>query len=64
MVMKPAKEEVRSILDQMPDDVSLEDIQYHIYVRQKLDKAIAQVEAGESISDEQAEARFTKWLTP
>jgi len=62
--MKPAKEEVRSILDQMPDDVSLEDIQYHIYVRQKLDKAIAQVEAGESISDEQAEARFTKWLTP
>ena len=31
--MNTAKEEVRKILDQIPDDVSYEDIQYHIYVQ-------------------------------
>jgi hypothetical protein len=34
--MLPAKEEVRRLLDQLPDDTSLEDIQYHIYVQQKM----------------------------
>jgi hypothetical protein len=33
--METAKEEVRKLLDQIPDDASFEDIQYHIYVRQK-----------------------------
>ena len=32
--MSTAKEEVRQILEVIPDDATLEDIQYHIYVRQ------------------------------
>jgi hypothetical protein len=28
--MIPAKEEVRRLLDQLPDDTTLDDIQYHI----------------------------------
>jgi len=31
--METAKEQVQRILEVLPDDVSLEDIQYHIYVR-------------------------------
>ncbi len=62
--MNPAKEEVKRILDEVPDDASLEDIQYHIYVRQKVDRAMAQVDAGQTVGDEQAEARFSKWLAP
>jgi len=31
--MSTAKEEVRKMLERLPDDVSYEDIQYHIYVR-------------------------------
>jgi hypothetical protein len=30
-----AKDEVRELLDQLPADSSLDDIQYHIYIRQK-----------------------------
>jgi hypothetical protein len=30
--MAPAKEEVRRLLELLPDDASLEDIQYHIYL--------------------------------
>ncbi len=52
--MNSAKEEVKRILEEMPEDVSLEDIQYHIYVRQKIDRAMAQVDAGQTVSDEQA----------
>jgi len=33
--MIPAKE-VRQILDHLPDDTTLDDIQYHIYVRHGL----------------------------
>jgi hypothetical protein len=62
--MNPAKEEVRRILEEVPDDASFEDIQYHIYVRQKVEKTLVQVEAGQVLSDEQAEARFSRWLTP
>ena len=35
-----AKEEVRKILDKIPDDASLEDIQYHIYVCQKIERGL------------------------
>ena len=31
--MKTAKDEVRELLQNLPDDASLEDIQYHLYVR-------------------------------
>jgi predicted Zn-dependent protease len=33
--MPTAKDEVRELLDQLPDDSSLDDMKYHIYVRQK-----------------------------
>lgn len=62
--MNRAKEEVKRILEEMPDDASLEDIQYHIYVRQKVYRAMAQVDTGQTLADEQAEARFSKWLAP
>ncbi len=62
--MPPAKEEVRRILELLPDDASLEDIQYHIYVRQKIERGLEDVAAGRTISEEEFEARMSKWLEP
>ena len=62
--MIPAKEEVRRLLELLPDDVSLEDIQYHIYVRQKIERGLEDIEAGRTISEEEFEARMSKWLKP
>ena len=62
--MSPAKEEVRRILELLPDDASLEDIQYRIYVRQKIESGLEDVEAGRTISEEEFEARMSKWLEP
>ncbi|MBI4641681.1 MAG: hypothetical protein HY731_13370 [Candidatus Tectomicrobia bacterium] len=62
--MIPAKEEVRRLLELLPDDVSLEDIQYHIYVRRKIERGLEDIEAGRTISEEEFEARMSKWLEP
>lgn len=60
--MATAKEDVRQILDQLPEDVSLEQIQYHIYVRQKVERALAEADRGNLLSQEEVEARMEKWL--
>ncbi len=61
--METAKEQVQEILEALPEDASLEDIQYHIYVRQKIQLGMDDIEAGRVISQEEVRQRFAKWLT-
>jgi predicted transcriptional regulator len=60
--METAKEQVQQILGMLPEDVSLEDIQYHIYVRQKIEQGLAEVEAGRVVSHADVQQRLAKWL--
>ena len=60
--MSAAKEKVRKILDRLPDNVSFEDIQYHIYVCQKIERGRKDIEAGRVISQEEMEKMLAKWL--
>lgn len=60
--MKTAKEEVKRILDKLPDDSSFEDIQYHIYVRAKIEQGLKDVEEGRILTQEEVEKRMAKWL--
>jgi len=55
------KEEVRRLLEALPDDASYEDIQYHIYVQQKIDNGLKASERGDFISDEEIEQRISRW---
>jgi predicted transcriptional regulator len=55
------KDEVRRLLDSLPDEASYEDIQYHIYIQQKIDRGLAASERGDFISDEEIEQRITRW---
>ena len=55
------KEEVRRLLDSLPDEVSYEDIQYHIFVQQKIDRGMEASERGDLISDEEIERRIARW---
>ena len=52
------------ILDGLPEDTSLEDIQYHIYVRQKIDHGLEDLEAGRVLSEEDFDRRMAQWLEP
>ena len=60
--MSTAKEEVRKILEQLPDDVSFEDVQYHIYVRQKLERGLKDIQEGRVLTHEEVEQRMARWL--
>jgi len=60
--MGTTKEEVRRMLDHIPDDASFEDIQYHIYVRQKIERGLNDIEEGGVLSQEEVERRMAKWL--
>jgi predicted transcriptional regulator len=60
--MSSVKEEVRKMLDQLPDDVSFEDVQYHIYVRQKLERGLQDLQEGRVLSQEEMERRMSRWL--
>ncbi len=60
--MANAKQEVLRLLGELPEDVSYEEIQYHIYVVEKIRKAREAVQAGEVLSQEEVEKRTEKWL--
>ncbi len=60
--MSTPKEEVRKLLDQLPEDSSFEDIQYHIYVREKIERGLKDVKEGRVVSVEEVERRMSKWL--
>lgn len=60
--MKSAKEQVREVLEGLPDDCSMEDIQYHIYVCQKVMTGLQEADEGKVISQEEAEGRMQRWL--
>ena len=62
--MIPAKEEVRQLLDQLPDDATLEDIQYHIYVRQKIDRGLTDLAEGRVLTETEFDTRMARWLAP
>ena len=57
-----AKEEMKKMLESLPEDCTWEDIQYHIYVREKIERGMAAVDAGDIISQEEAEQRVDQWL--
>ncbi len=60
--MSTAKEEVQALLNSLPDDCSLEDIQYHLYVIKKVNSGLAAADSQGTISQEEAEERLGKWL--
>ena len=56
------KDEVRALLDRLPDTVTLEDIQYHLDVVVKVLEAEASLERGEGIPHDEVFREFEeKW---
>jgi hypothetical protein len=61
--MSTAKEEVTSMLNNLPDDCSLEDIQYHLYVLEKIRRGTDRAETEGTLTQAEVKERFSKWLT-
>ena len=61
--MSTAKREVEALLSKLPNDCSIEDIQYHLYVIEKVRNGLAAADAQGPVPQEKVEQRLGKWLT-
>ncbi|MBX9811604.1 MAG: hypothetical protein K2Y16_08345 [Burkholderiales bacterium] len=60
--MSNPKAEVTSMLEALPDNSSFEDIQYHLYVLEKVRRGLERAETESAVSHDDAKARLAKWL--
>jgi hypothetical protein len=61
--MAAVKDEVQEIIQNLPDNCTYEDIQYHLYVVEKIKNGIDRAKNGEVSSQQQAKQRMAKWLS-
>lgn len=60
--MPTIKESVMSLLKDMPENTTLEDIMESLYVKQKILKGQKQLELGQFYTHEEAKVLMKEWL--
>ena len=63
VAMRTAKQDVRELLDQLPDEATVEDIHYHLYVLEKIRRGEARAKTEGTVTQNDVEARLAKWIT-
>lgn len=59
--MATVKSDALGVINSLPDDCTMEDIHYHLYVREKVQRGIGDADAGRTISQENMERRIGQW---
>jgi len=57
------KEQVQKIIDQMPDECTVEDVQHQLYVIEKIRKGIKSIDEGRGIPHDEVRRKFAPWRT-
>jgi len=57
------KDEIQALLQKLPDDCTLEDVQYHLYVIEKIRRGIERAETEGAVPQEEVERRLSKWTS-
>jgi hypothetical protein len=57
-----AKQDVQKLLQKLPEDCSVEDVQYHLYVLHKVRRGLEDARTNGVLSQENVEDRLSKWL--
>ena len=60
--MAHVKEQVIELIKSLPEDSTLEDIHYHLYVREKVEHGLKAIDEGRFVSQEEAEKKVEGWL--
>lgn len=55
------KEQILAILEELPDDCTLDDIEREIYFNKKIDHGLEDMVNGDVISDEEFETEILNW---
>jgi hypothetical protein len=59
--MMPVKEQAKSMIDELPDDVSIEEILQELALRMMIDRGIADSDNDRVISDDELEKEIEQW---
>lgn len=61
--MNTTKSKVQLMLDKLPDNCSIEEIQYHLYVFEKIHQGLTVADGQDNtINQEDVEGLLSKWL--
>jgi len=61
--MQTAIAEVKELLNRLPEESTYEDIQYHLYVIEKVERSLARVESEGGVPREDVVKQFSQWLS-
>jgi predicted transcriptional regulator len=56
--MQNAKDAARQIIEHLPEQATWDDIMYELYVKQKIEEGLADIEAGRTVSHEDVKAEL------
>lgn len=56
------KEKAKDVIDKLPDDADMDAIIHALYIRQKFDRGIRQIENGKGIDYEEAKKTMRSWI--
>jgi len=60
--MSALKEEVQNMIQNLPDNCTIEDIQYHLYVIEKVQNGMNSIANNKVFNQKEAKKRMDKWL--
>ena len=61
-MLVPEKQEATMLIEKLPDSSSFEDIQYHIYIAEKLKHSRSNIKTGNVYTQDEVEKRLEKWI--
>ena len=61
--MNALKDSVVSMVQDLPDDVSLDEIMAELYFKAQVDAGLRELDEGKGIPHGEVEKRMAKWLT-
>ena len=61
--MPTAKQVAIEVINSLPDDCTLDDIGYRLYLRRKLERSAADIDKGRTHSKQQAQEIVRSWFT-
>ena len=61
--MATVKDEIRRMIENLPEDATWEDVQYSIYVRERIERGRGEAAQGKILEEDEVERRMKPWLT-
>jgi hypothetical protein len=61
MSTEKIKDQIISFIKSLPEDVTLEDIMYHLCVREKVFRGLKEADESKNVSNEKAKEIIEKW---